>query len=75
MSYDDAPKHVRLAVEFIRKSENMDSSAEVTLQACLLLIQDTFHKLPKDERAMWCYKINASLAPISSNRNVKQISI
>ncbi len=53
MSYDDAPEHVKLAVEIIRQVELLHFEDDTVMEAALLVIQDTLRKLPQHERLSW----------------------
>ena len=53
MSYDDAPEHVKLAVEIIRQVELLHFENDTVMEAALLVIQDTLRKLPQHESVPW----------------------
>ena len=53
MALEEAPEHVRLAVDMIRQMENLDFPHDTVLEACLLVIQDTLNKLPDEQRLYW----------------------
>ena len=53
MSYDEAPEHVKLAVELIRQLENMKYPEEAVVEAALLIMQDTLNKMDQEERLVW----------------------
>ena len=62
MAYDEAPDHVKLAVDMIRQIEHLQFPEETVLEASLLVIQDTLNKLPGDHRLLWRQKLSSILS-------------
>ena len=67
MSYEQAPEHVKLAVELIRQVENLDFEEETVLEASLLVIQDTLNKLPQNSRLFWRQRLSGILRAPGQN--------
>ncbi|MCL6270896.1 DUF2496 domain-containing protein [Sansalvadorimonas sp. 2012CJ34-2] len=62
MAPEEAPEHVRLAVDMIRQMENLEFSENTILEASLLVIQDTLNKLPSDQRLHWRQRLSGILS-------------
>lgn len=50
---DDLSEEMALAIEIIRQLENLDYSPETTLQAMMIVCQDTLNKLSDSDRKNW----------------------
>ncbi|WP_281646699.1 DUF2496 domain-containing protein [Parendozoicomonas sp. Alg238-R29] len=72
MSMDDAPEHVKLAVDMIRQMENLNFPNETVLEACLLVIQDTLNKLESNDRLFWRNRLSSILSAPGSKKNFRQ---
>ena len=61
MSLNDAPDHVKLAVDMICQMENLQFAEETVLEACLLVIQDTLNKLSGEDQLLWRQRLSGML--------------
>ena len=71
MDVDEAPEHVKLAVDMIRQMENLNFANETVLEACLLVIQDTLNKLKTEDRIFWRNRLSNILSA-PGNRKIQQ---
>ena len=74
MSYENAPDHVKLAVELIQFTENIGCSEETALEASLLMLQDILNKLPPDQRESWRNKLYAVFVRPGRNKPIPSAS-
>ena len=68
MALDEAPEHVKLAVDMIRQMENLDFANETVVEACLLVIQDTLNKLSQEDRRFWRNRLSSILSLPGANK-------
>ncbi len=69
MEIEEAPEHVKLAVDMIRQMENLGFENETVLEGCLLVIQDTLNKLDSTDRQSWRNRMRNTLS--TSGRSVQ----
>ncbi|MTI14439.1 DUF2496 domain-containing protein [Sansalvadorimonas verongulae] len=72
MQLDDAPEHVKLAVDMIHQMENLAFPNETILEACLLVIQDTLNKLEQEDRLFWRNRLSGLLSTPGSKKSFHQ---
>ncbi|MCY4471220.1 MAG: DUF2496 domain-containing protein [Kistimonas sp.] len=61
MTDESTPEHVQLALDLIYQIESLDVEDEVVLEAGLLVIQNTLHKMRREDRAAWRYRLSGAL--------------
>ena len=66
MTDESTPVHVQLAVDMLYQIERLDVADDVVLEAGLLVIQNTLHKMKSEERMAWRYRLSDVLGmPLS----------